>query len=75
LKAQGNEFTSPAGFVHDRDGYGRYCFTKPLDMTALQAQFDLLVSILPTKDTVQDTHNLMTITQRLGTQPALSFTL
>ncbi len=72
LTAQGNVPASE-NFTFDRDGYGSYYFAQALDMEALRAQFELPITLLLTKDTVQDTRNFVRITQAFGPQPVLSF--
>ena len=74
LKAHGNQPATADEFTFDRDGYGRYSFIEPLDMTALQAHFDFPPTLLLTKDAVQDTRNFVGITQHVAQGPPLEFT-
>ena len=63
LTTQGNAPAGSAGFSYDRDGYGSFYFTEPLEMALLRAHFAFPVTIILTKDTVQDTRNFVGITQ------------
>ncbi|RZL06213.1 MAG: hypothetical protein EOO62_19350 [Hymenobacter sp.] len=56
----------------DRDGYGRYSFTEPLDRAALQARLDFPPTLLFTKDTVRDPRNFVGITHYLDPGPPLT---
>lgn len=77
LKAQGNEPATGDAFYYNRDGYGVYGFTQPLDMDALRARFDFPASIVAGQSGVYDTRNFVSIAQDFGTQPVrpLSFEL
>ncbi len=75
LKAQGNESASPAGFAFDRDGYGTYCFEKPLDMEAIRARFAFPDSINVSNDAVYDAGNFVAIIQRIPPGRVLTFGL
>ncbi|MGI4863804.1 MAG: hypothetical protein ACRYFZ_07745 [Janthinobacterium lividum] len=73
LKARGNQPATEDEFTFDRDGYGRYAFTEPLDIAALQAHFDFPPTLLLTKDAVQDTRNFVGIGQYVAPGPPMTF--
>lgn len=73
LKAHGNQPATVDEFTFDRDGFGSYCFTAPLDMEGIQANFDIPPTLLLNKDSVQDTRNFVEIRQHVAAGPPLTF--
>lgn len=72
LKAYGNQPVSGDAFTFDRDGYGDYRFTEPLDMAALREHFDFPPTLLLNQNSVQDTRNFVGINQHVAQGPPLT---
>lgn len=75
LKAQGNQPASGDDFTFDRDGYGDYRFTGPLDMGALKEHFDFPPTLLLNQNSVQDTRNFVGIGQHVAQGPPITLDL
>lgn len=73
FKAQGNEPAGPDGFTFDRDGYGDYRFSGPLDMEVLKERFEVPATLLLNQNSVQDTRNFVGINQHVPQGPPLTF--
>ena len=72
LKAHGNQPATVDEFTFDRDGLGSYCFTAPLDMAAIQANFDIPPTLLLNKNSVHDTRNFVEIRQHVAAGPPIT---
>lgn len=72
LKAHGNQPTNGDDFAFDRDGYGDYRFSGPLDMGALKEQFDFPATLLLNQNSVQDTRNFVGISQHVAQEPPIT---
>ena len=75
LKALGNQPASGDDFLFDRDGYGDYRFTDPLDMAALRAQFEFPATLLLNQNSVQDQRNFVGIGQHIAQGPFITLDL
>jgi len=73
LKAHGNQPAGPDGFTFDRDGYGDYRFSDPLDMEGLKERFEVPATLLLNQNSVQDTRNFVGINQHVPQGPPLTF--
>ena len=81
LKAQGNPphpippylVSGENGFYFDRDGFGDFCFERPLDMAGLSAHFELPDTIRLAETSVYDARNFVRISQLIPQGPLPTF--